>query len=109
MNFLSGKSLNDEIVVNNPYTPARIRMFRLREHLFVFKLKEYIFRSSFLPSGFAFVSSNGNTQALALRQRLRSISIVNTASTSLLLTISFDACEVLESNFYVCGVGNPGT
>ena len=109
MNLLSGKSLNDEIVVNNPYTPARIRMFRLREHLFV--LKEYIFRSSFLPSGpvFAFVSSNGNTQALALRQWLRSISIVNTASTSLLLTISFDACEVLESNFYVRGVGNPGT
>ena len=109
MNHLGCKSLNDEIVVNNLYTPARIRMFRLREHLFV--LKEFNFRSSFLPPGpvFAFVSSDAITQAVALRQQLQSISIINMASISLLLTISFDAREVLESNFYACRVGNPGT
>ena len=60
MNLLGSKSLNDEIVVNNLYTPGRVRLFRLREHLFV--LKEFNFRSSFLPPGpvFTFVSSDGN-------------------------------------------------
>ena len=105
MNRLGGKSLNDEIVVNNLYTPARIRMLRLREHLFV--LKEYNSRSSFcLQDRYLLLFlPMAITQAVALRQQLRSIYIVNMASTSLLLTISFDAREVLESNFYACRVG----
>ena len=105
MNRLGGKSLNDEIVVNNLYTPTRIRMLRLREHLFV--LKEYNSRSSFcLQDRYLLLFlPMAITQAVALRQQLRLIYIVNMASTSLLLTISFDAREVLEPNFYACRVG----
>ena len=98
---LSGISLDDDIIVNavfqlmdacwNTYaSTARASFTQL------FSLQDqYLF--SIPPMAI--------TQAVSLRQQLRLISVINMASTSLLLTISFDA----KSNFYAYRAGNSGT